>query len=139
MADSRPGWDQYFLLIAKVVASRADCTRRQVGAVIAKNHRVVACGYNGAPAGEPDCLTAGACPRAFSGVPSGSGDYDHCIAIHAEAGAIMWSSWEQRQGATIYVTHEPCAGCRKLIRGSGILRAVWPGGTEEWQRRVSRP
>jgi dCMP deaminase len=59
----RPGWDEYFLGIARAVSARADCTRRQVGAVIVKDRRIVSTGYNGAPAGEPGCLSAGACPR----------------------------------------------------------------------------
>lgn len=62
MAD-RPGWDDYFLGIAEAVAARADCTRRQVGAVIVHDHRIVATGYNGAAPGQPGCLSAGACPR----------------------------------------------------------------------------
>jgi dCMP deaminase len=59
----RPGWDEYFLKIAEDVAARADCTRRQVGAVLVKRNRVLSTGYNGAPAGEPGCLTDRACPR----------------------------------------------------------------------------
>ena len=126
---TRLTWDQFFLGVAAAAAARADCSRRQVGAVIVSpDHRVVGFGYNGSPPGEPGCLSDGACPRAKEGVPHGRGDYDNCISVHAEANAIMFSNWQERQGSTIYVTHEPCAGCSKLIRGSGIARVVTPEG-----------
>jgi dCMP deaminase len=59
----RPSWDEYFLAIAATVATRADCTRRQVGSLVVRDHRIVAAGYNGAAPGWPGCLSAGACPR----------------------------------------------------------------------------
>lgn len=171
-ADQRAGvtrlsWDTYFLNIAAAVAARADCTRRQVGAVIVKDNRVVSTGYNGAPAGEPGCLTDRACPRGRHGkamfhpfddrwdkkcvcggdwpcpeaVEIGS-SYDTsagaCIAIHAEMNSIMYSSRDERDGATLYVTDYPCDGCYRQIRGSGILRLVTPEGSEQWYRTVHR-
>lgn len=124
----RPDWDLYFLNIAVAVADRADCTRRKVGAVIVKNHRVVSTGYNGAPAGRKGCLE-GACPRGASDVPPGS-SYDtgpgSCIAVHAEANAIIYADYDKCLGATLYCTDEPCGGCQKLIDGAGISRVVWP-------------
>jgi dCMP deaminase len=122
----RPDWDTYFLGIAEAVSRRWECTRRQVGAVIVKNHRIVSTGYNGAPAGAPSCLE-GACPRAASGVEPGS-SYDtgpgSCVAIHAEANSLLYANRADCEGATIYITAAPCDGCRKLIAGAGI-NSVW--------------
>lgn len=125
----RPGWDTYFLAIAEVVATRADCSRSKVGAVIVRDNRIVSTGYNGAPSGQPGCLTAGACPRAKADVEPGS-SYDtgagSCIALHAEQNAILYCRRVDRLGATLYVTREPCDGCARLIAGSGIMRIVRP-------------
>lgn len=140
----RPDWDTYFSDIAIAVAQRADCTRRKCGAVIVKNNRIVATGYNGVPAGDPGCLTEGGCPRgqlsyselaAYSSYDTGPGE---CRGLHAEQNCLLYSSRADVEGGTMYVTHEPCDGCRKMIRGSGILRVVWPEGSEEWSRRVRR-
>lgn len=125
--------DEYGLLLARAVAFRADCTRRRVGAVIIDVHgRVVGTGYNGAPPGQPGCLTDGACPRGqqtTTDVLPGS-SYDtgagSCIANHAEANAIMFSDAASRRGATIYITDAPCDGCARLLNGSGLTRAVFP-------------
>lgn len=126
----RPDWDTYFLNIARVVASRADCTRRQVGAVIVDDqHRIISTGYNGAAAGAPGCASAGACPRGHSDVAPGS-SYDtgagSCIAIHAEANALLYADGHRTRGATLYCTDEPCDGCARLIAGAGITRVVYP-------------
>lgn len=127
---SRPDWDAYFLGIATAVAARGECTRRQVGAVLVKDRRIRSTGYNGAPSGAPSCLM-GACPRATSGVASGS-SYDtgpgSCIAIHAEANALLFASKDDCQGATLYITTAPCAGCERLIMGAGIKQVVTPEG-----------
>lgn len=132
----RPSWDSWALGLALSVAHRADCTRRQVGAVILdKSNRVISVGYNGAPSGDPGCLTAGACPRgrmSKTDVAPGS-SYDtgagSCIAIHAEANAIMFADPIRRIGGTLAITDEPCDGCRRLILGSGVGRVIWPGGS----------
>lgn len=128
MTDSRPGFGDWALLVARAVASRGDCRRKQVGAVILDAmHRIVSTGYNGSPPGGPSCL-AGECPRAFTDVPSGS-SYDTgpgtCIALHAEQNALLWADPARLPGATIYVTCEPCQGCARMIAGSGIARTVW--------------
>lgn len=124
----RPDWNQYFLNIAAAVSMRGECTRAQVGAVIVKNRRIVATGYNGAPAGAPSCLD-GACPRASSDVEPGS-SYDTgpgaCISIHAEANALLYADRDNCEGATLYATHIPCGGCTKLIAGAGISYVVIP-------------
>lgn len=131
---TRPSWDAYFLQIAHAVALRADCTRRRVGAVVVDSQRrIVSTGYNGAPAGDLGCL-AGACPRGrmnLDEVPPGS-SYDTgqgaCIAIHAEQNALLYAGQKGCNGATLYITDEPCQGCRRFIRASGVDRTVWPGG-----------
>lgn len=130
MTDPRPSVDEGYLLIAQAVAARADCTRRKVGAVVVQGDRIVATGYNGAPPGRPGCLSAGACPRGrltAEQVPPGS-SYDTgagaCIAVHAEANALLRASWADLKGATLYVTDEPCDGCRRLIDATGIARVV---------------
>lgn len=127
--NSRPVWDDYFLAIAKTVSTRADCSRRQVGAVIVgSDHRIVSTGYNGGPSKGPSCL-AGECPRARSTVAPGS-SYDtgagSCIAVHAEANAIIYADYSALRGSTMYVTDWPCDGCSRLINGAGISRVVTP-------------
>lgn len=136
----RPDWDEYGLDLARTVASRADCTRRLVGAALMRaDHTIAATGYNGAPAGEPGCLTAGACPRgraSYDEVPSydqpGASSYDvgpgACIAIHAEMNAILRALPGDMEGATLYVTDKPCPGCARMIAATPIARVVWPGG-----------
>lgn len=128
----RPGWDQYFAGIARAVSERADCRRARHGAVIVKNHRIVSTGYNGGPSGGPSCL-AGECPRGLlsrtqePGVSTGgkgSQDYSNCVAIHAEANAIIYGDRDDMRGATLYVTGTPCDGCTKLIKGAGIVRVL---------------
>lgn len=132
---SRPTKDEYGLILAKAVATRADCTRRQVGAVIFDVHgRIVGTGYNGAPTGEPGCLSAGACPRgqqSYSDVPADSPYLTGaatCIALHAEENALLHSGVEARRGGTIFITDSPCPNCDRLLGGSGLARVAWPNG-----------
>lgn len=136
MTFTRPDWDDWAIGIAKAVATRADCTRRQVGAVVLDTHnRVLSTGYNGAAPGRPGCATAGACPRGRTDtatVAPGS-SYDtgagSCTANHAEGNALLFADAMRRRGGWIAVTDEPCGGCHRLIAGSGLARAVWPGGS----------
>lgn len=130
-APTRPDWDKYFLGIAIAVSARADCTRRQVGAVIVDiNRRIVGTGYNGGAPRGPSCLK-GECPRgkmSLEEVAPGS-SYDtgagSCIALHAEQNALNFSDYSERLGGTIYITCEPCEGCGRQLAGSGLSRAVW--------------
>lgn len=111
------------MCIARAVSLRSDCTRDKVGAVIvAPDRRVRATGYNGAPSGLPGCET---CPRALSDVKPGT-PYNNCVAVHAEANALLYCGREDLKGATLYVTREPCTDCSKLIAGAGIERVVTP-------------
>jgi len=125
----RVSWDEYFLDLASATSTRATCSRRRHGAVIVKGRRIVATGYNGGPSGYPHCED-GACPRADSETPQGY-DYDNCIAIHAEANALLFSSPEERERASLYCTGAPCFGCAKLIANSGVSEVVAAGGRYE--------
>lgn len=131
---SRPDWDEYFLGISEAVGQRADCRRRKAAAVIVKDQRIVSTGYNGGPRKGASCL-AGECPRGLLSYDElqEHTDYDsgpgRCIAIHAEANAIIHGDRDDMRGATIYMTPgSPCPGCSKLIAGAGIARVVWPDG-----------
>lgn len=126
-------WDDYFLNLARETATRSNCVRRQHGAVIVRNRRIRSTGYNGPPSGHAHC-DEGACPRAGSDETSGWA-YDSCVAIHAEANAILYSSPEQREGGSIYITGVPCFTCAKLIANSGITEVVATGEPYEgWDR-----
>jgi dCMP deaminase len=127
--DTRVSWDDYFLELARAAASRATCIRRKHGSVIVKGRRIVSTGYNGGPSGYPHC-DEGACPRAASDAPQGH-DYERCIAIHAEANALLFCSPEERDGASLYCTGAPCFGCAKLIANSGVGEVVASGGRYE--------
>lgn len=125
----RPGWNDYFLDIAQAVAMRADCRRRRIGAVLVKGNRIRSTGYNGAPAGRPGCLD-GNCPRGLLTYEQCriESAYTNCIAVHAEANALLYASREDTEGGTLYLTAKPCHDCGKLIAGSGISRVVWSNG-----------
>lgn len=132
---TRLTWDAWGIELARAVALRADCSRRQVGAVLMRpDHTIVATGYNGAASGEVGCL-AGGCPRARSGVAPGS-SYDTgagaCIALHAEQNALLRASWDEMAGATLFVTDKPCDGCFRMITGTPIIRVIAPDF--EWNR-----
>jgi len=118
----RGDWDRYFLTLAEAAATRSTCTNRQVGAVIVKDRHTVATGYNGGPRSYGHC-NEGACPRSNTGAATGF-DYSDCIAIHAEANAILFSSPADRQGATLYTSTFPCWECAKLLANSGIAEVV---------------
>lgn len=138
--DGRDSWDNYYLKMASQVATRSTCVRRQVGAVITQGNRVRSTGYNGGPSGYAHC-SDGACPRGLSGAPSlvddirVSQNYGDCIAIHAEANALLECETLHRQGSVIYCTDFPCFTCAKLISNSGIAKVVYGGATYEgWEK-----
>lgn len=124
-ADKRPNWDEYFMEVAKLTATRSTCLRRQVGAVIVKDRHIIATGYNGAPRGLSHCDERGGCLRQELGVPSGQ-RHELCRALHAEQNAIIQAATlgQNIEGGTIYITHQPCAICSKMIINSGINRIV---------------
>ncbi|MBQ6454294.1 MAG: cytidine/deoxycytidylate deaminase family protein [Coriobacteriales bacterium] len=125
MADPRPSWDEYFMSIADQVATRSTCLRRQIGAVIVKDKRLLATGYNGAPSGLPHCLDIG-CLRQQMGIPSGQ-RHELCRAIHAEQNAIVQAAkyGTSIEGGTIYTTAYPCVMCAKMIINAGLKRIVY--------------
>ncbi|MEN9215402.1 MAG: dCMP deaminase family protein [Gloeomargarita sp. DG02_4_bins_56] len=123
--DNRPSWDEYFLMLAKLAATRSTCLAVPVGAVIVKQRQVLATGYNGPPSGSPHCTAQGFC---YPGLPSC--DASRTLpsrAIHAEANAIAQAARHgiATEGATIYVTLAPCLSCLKLIISAGIREVVY--------------
>jgi dCMP deaminase len=125
----RPSWDEYFMGIAKLTAERSTCLRRKVGAVIIQNKQIVATGYNGAPRGIAHCEEKGGCLREKMGVPSGE-RHELCRALHAEQNAIIQAatSGQSIEGATIYITHQPCIICAKMIINAGIRKIIVESG-----------
>ncbi|CAK1225251.1 deoxycytidylate deaminase [Fructobacillus evanidus] len=114
MSDNRISWDQYFIAQAAILSTRSTCTRRHVGAILVKDHRIIASGYNGAVSGTPHCTEVG--------------DYivdGHCIrAVHAEQNALMQaaSMGIAVEGSEVYVTDVPCVQCTKLLLQAGITK-----------------
>lgn len=123
----RPSWDEYFMEIVELIKSRSTCLRRQVGALIAKDKRILATGYNGAPIGCKHCEEVG-CLREKYKVPSGQ-RHELCRAIHAEQNAIVQAAYSgvSVKGATLYVTNQPCVLCAKMIINAGIEKIVFKG------------
>jgi dCMP deaminase len=120
----RPSWDEYFMGIARLAATRSTCLRRQVGAVIVKDKRVLTTGYNGAPAGLPHCLDIG-CLRDKLKIPSGE-RHELCRATHAEQNAIVQAAalGVSIKDSVMYSTTHPCILCTKLIINAGIRKIV---------------
>ncbi|MGJ5672973.1 MAG: deoxycytidylate deaminase [Nostochopsis sp.] len=121
----RPTWDEYFLMLAKLAATRSTCLAFPVGAVIVKNKQVLATGYNGSPSGSAHCTAQGYCYPDLS-----SCDASKTLpsrAVHAEANAIAQAAKHgiSTQGASIYVTLEPCLSCLKLIISAGIKEVFY--------------
>ncbi|HEY3247717.1 MAG TPA: dCMP deaminase family protein [bacterium] len=123
----RPSWDEYFMRMAALAASRSTCVRRHVGALIVKDRMVLSTGYNDTPRGLPNCGDGG-CARCASDAPSGS-QLDTCLCIHGEQNAIVQAAYHgvTISGGTIYTTHQPCLTCAKLIVNAGIVRIVFGG------------
>ena len=121
----RPSWDEYFMEMAELTAKRSTCMRRHVGAVIVKDRHAIATGYNGAPSGIMHCEERGGCIRQQLNVPSGQ-RHELCMALHAEQNAIIQAAvmGNSVEGGTIYITHQPCAICAKMILNAGIKRIV---------------
>lgn len=138
----RPGWDEYFIGIAKAVSTRATCFRRKYGAVITKDNIIVSTGYNGAPSGMKDCLEAGKCTRKQLRIPHGE-RYELCHSVHAEANAIIRAAVHELEGATIYISgsddnikechSEPCMMCKRIILNARIARVVYSDGKGKFQ------
>ena len=124
----RPTWDNYFMDITCLVAKRATCLRRAVGAIIVKERRVLATGYNGAPSHVRHCAEVG-CLREQLNVPSGE-RHELCRGIHAEQNAIIQAAYHgvSIKGADLFCTNLPCSICAKMIINAGIVRIVYQSG-----------
>jgi dCMP deaminase len=138
----RPGWEEYFINIAKAVSARATCLRRKYGAVITKDNTIVSTGYNGAPSGMKDCLDVGRCTRRELQIPHGE-RYELCHSVHAEANAIIRASAEELRDATMYISgtdtgagecsSEPCMMCKRMILNAKIKKVVYSDGNGEFK------
>ena len=124
----RPSWDEYFLEMSKLVAKRSTCLRRSVGAVLVKDKRILATGYNGAPAGLKHCIEMG-CMRQRLKIPSGE-RHELCRALHAEQNALIQASLYgiSVAGSTLYATNQPCVICAKMLINAGIKEIVIVAG-----------
>ena len=127
ITDKRPSWDEYFLDVARLVAKRATCLRRSVGAVLVKDKRILATGYNGAPSGLKHCVDVG-CMRQKLKIPSGE-RHELCRALHAEQNALIQASLYgiSVKGAILYATCQPCVICVKMLINAGIKEIVTAG------------
>lgn len=134
----RPSWDEYFMEIAKLVSTRATCPRRSVGAIIVKDRRILSTGYNGAAAGLPHCPPGG--PEYDW--PTGCMKAGHCIrSLHAEQNALLQAAkiGVPCEGASIYVTCQPCNSCAKMIINAGIRRVIYEGDyPDEFSKELFR-
>jgi len=120
MKTSRPTLDEYFIRITRIVASRSTCLHRDQGAVIVRDGRVLATGYNGAPPGQPHCIDLGNCAKE-----DGLG----CRAegLHGESNAIASAAKMgiSVDGATVYCVYSPCEACCNLIKSAGIIEVKY--------------
>lgn len=127
--NQRPDWNTYFLRITQLVAQRSTCLRRQVGAVIVKDRRILATGYNGAPNGVAHCfqLPSG-CLRESKNIPSGQRQ-ELCRGLHAEQNAILQAAafGVSLKDGELYCTHQPCVTCAKMIINAGIKKVFFLG------------
>jgi dCMP deaminase len=132
---TRPSWDEYFMQVTRVVATRSTCLRRQLGAVIVKDKRILSTGYNGPPSGLAHCSDVG-CLRQQLGIPSGE-RFELCRGLHAEQNAIIQAAYHgvSVRGAVIYSQAQPCVTCAKMIMNSGIIKIIYE---QEYPDELSR-
>ncbi len=121
----RPSWDDYFMSIAKTVASRSNCVKRKVAAVVTKDRRIISTGYNGTPRGTKNC-NEGGCPRCNELSPGGT-RLDECLCSHGEENAITQAAYHgvSLRGASLYTTFSPCLHCTKMIINAGLGEVVY--------------
>lgn len=122
---TRPGWNQYFMDISAMVATRSTCLRRKVGAVLVLENRILATGYNGSPSGLRHCDEVG-CIRQSQGIDSGR-DLHLCRGSHAEANLITQCAkfGIRASGGTLYINTSPCSSCMKLLINVGIKKIYY--------------
>ena len=128
---SRPSWPEYFMAITRMVSKRSTCIRREVGAILVKDKRILATGYNGAPKGLKHCQEIG-CLRENSSIPSGT-RHELCRGLHAEQNVILQAAYHgiPINGSTIYCTNKPCVICSKMIINAGIMRITYEEGYDD--------
>ena len=121
----RPSWDEYFMTLSHEVSTRTTCLRRAVGALIVKDRRILATGYNGPPSGLRHCSETG-CMRQKLGIPSGQ-RHEICRGLHAEQNAIIQAAryGVDITGSSIYITTQPCVVCSKMIINAGIKEIIY--------------
>ena len=122
---NRPTWDEYFIQVAELVSSRSTCLRRKVGAVLVKERRILATGYNGAPSGLPHCDETG-CLRQTLGVMSGE-KHELCRGLHAEQNVLLQAALHGIgvKNSLLYLTCTPCSICAKMIINAGIKEIIY--------------
>ena len=125
--DSRPNWDEYFLEIARIVSKRSTCLRRKVGALIVKDRRILATGYNGTPSGIRHCAEVG-CLRAKLKITSGQ-RHELCRGLHAEQNVLLQAALYgiSLRDSSLYITNQPCIICAKMIINAGVREVVIAG------------
>lgn len=125
--EKRPNWDEYFLSIAHLVSKRSTCLRRKVGAVLIKDKRILATGYNGAPSNIEHCEKVG-CVREKLNIPSGE-RHELCRGLHGEQNALLQAALHgvSVKGAKLYATTEPCIICAKMLINAGISEIIVEG------------
>ncbi|RLC28117.1 MAG: cytidine deaminase [Deltaproteobacteria bacterium] len=128
---TRPSWPEYFMSIARMVSRRSTCLRRHVGAILVKDRRILATGYNGAPAGLKHCRETG-CLRADIDIPSGE-RHELCRGLHAEQNAIIQAAYHgiSIRGAVLYCTNKPCVICSKMLINAGIREIYYDDGYDD--------
>lgn len=121
----RPDWDEYFIELLQTIRTRSTCLRANHAAIIVRDNRIIATGYNGAPSGQLHCSDLKSCYRQVNNIPSGQ-QYEKCRALHAEQNAILQCAkfGISCKDSTIYITDVPCELCAKQILGAGIKNVV---------------
>ena len=124
----RPSWQEYFIAITKLVSQRSTCLRRQVGAILVKDRRILATGYNGPPSGLAHCFEIG-CLREKEKIPSGE-KHELCRGLHAEQNTIIQAAFHgvSVKNGLIYTTNMPCSICLKMVLNAGIKRIYYIDG-----------
>jgi len=124
----RPSWDEYFLEVAALVSKRSTCLRRRVGAVLVKDKKILATGYNGAPAGLAHCIDIG-CLREKLKVPSGQ-RHELCRGLHSEQNVLLQAALygTSTKNSILYITNQPCMICAKMLINAGIKEIIIASG-----------
>ena len=124
---TRPSWDKYFMEVAHLVSRRATCLRRSVGAVLVKDKKILATGYNGAPSGLKHCIDS-KCLREILKIPSGE-RHELCRGLHAEQNVLLQAALSgiSTKDSILYITNQPCIICAKMLINAGIKEIVIAG------------